>query len=453
MDRKAAAFASRFFIKSFGCQMNVYDATRMADTLGAAGYSETTETKEADIILLNTCHIRERASENVYSTLGRMREIKEERASRGFETLIGVTGCVAQADGAEIFRRQPSVDMVIGTQAYHRLPEAISMAREHHKAIFTQFEIDEKFEKPPMATTATMRSRGLSAFVTIQEGCDKFCTFCVVPYTRGAEVSRPVEKVLVEIRELAANGVREVTLLGQNVNAYLGGQSGQPDLSLAGLIREVAAIDGMVRVRYTTSHPCDVTRDLIEAHRTIEAMMPFMHLPVQSGSDRILKAMNRRHTAEYYRDTVADVRAARPDIALSSDFIVGFPGESDADFAATMALVETVGFASAYAFKYSARPGTPGADLPDRVDDEVKAKRLAALQSILDAQRRAFNAASVGTWVDVLFEKPGNHAGQIAGKTPHHQPIYVMGPEKSIGSVARVEVVELGSNSFRGRLL
>ncbi len=455
-DEAASAAADararrKVFVKSYGCQMNVYDAGRMVDALAGAGYDEAAAMEEADLVVLNTCHIRERATEKVFSELGKLRELERDRAARGRETMIAVAGCVAQAEGAEILRRQRAVDIVVGPQSYHRLPELVAAARRA-PVVDTEFPVEEKFDHLPRPARAKTLARGPSAFVTVQEGCDKFCAFCVVPYTRGAEYSRSEAAVLAEIADLAAAGVREITLIGQNVNAWRGaGADGAPS-TLGALIGRAARLPGIARLRYTTSHPCDMDDDLIAAHRDEPALAPYLHLPVQSGSDRILEAMNRRHDAALYRDIVARVRAARPDIALSSDFIVGFPGESEADFAATLGLIEEVGFAAAFSFKFSPRPGTPAAQAPDQIDEATKSARLARLQALVEAQRQAFNAATVGKVCDVLFEKPGRHRGQIAGKTPWLQAVQVDGPAGLIGRVAEVELVAQGPNSLFGRL-
>jgi tRNA-2-methylthio-N6-dimethylallyladenosine synthase len=443
----------RVHIKSFGCQMNVYDAQRMADVLAPEGFVETDRPDDADLVILNTCHIREKAAEKVYSELGRLRVMKGERARAGFTTTVAVAGCVAQAEGAEIVRRAPVVDLVVGPQSYHRLPDLLQAAARGARPVDTEFPEEDKFKSLPRPDEAKIRSRGVSAFLTVQEGCDKFCTFCVVPYTRGSETSRPVQRILEEARGLADAGVREVTLIGQNVNAYHGeGPEGRA-WSLARLIEAVAGVPGVERIRYATSHPRDMGDDLIALHRDLPALMPFLHLPVQAGSDRVLKAMNRRHTGDDYRRIVEKVRGARPDIALSSDFIVGFPGESDEEFEETMRLVRDVGFASAYSFKYSARPGTPAAERPDTVDEAVKAERLARLQALLADQQKAFNAGNVGRITDVLFEKKGRHPGQIAGKTPWLQAIQIDGPESLVGQVARVEITGLATWSLFGRLV
>ncbi len=432
--------------------MNVYDAQRMTDLLAPEGYRETPSIEDADLVILNTCHIRERATEKIFSELGKIRLLKQERAAAGHATKLVVAGCVAQAEGAEILRRQKAVDVVVGPQSYHRLPELLARADAGFRPIDTDFELDDKFARLPAPSRSRTRARGPSAFLTVQEGCDKFCTFCVVPYTRGAELSRPMAPILAEARALVEAGVREITLLGQNVNGYHGDDAHGRPVRLAALCRHLAAIPGLDRIRYTTSHPNDQDDDLIAAHRDLPALMPFLHLPVQSGSDRILKAMNRRHTAAAYLDLVGRMRAARPDIALSSDFIVGFPGESDADFEATLDLIRQVGFASTFSFKYSPRPGTPGADMAGQVEDAVMRERLARLQMLVEAQRQAFNAALVGRTVDVLFERGGRHPGQLTGKSPYLQQVQVDGPETMIGRIAPVTIVAQATNSLFGRL-
>lgn len=442
----------KVFVKSYGCQMNAHDATRMADVLAPEGYVESDDIADADLVILNTCHIRERASEKVFSELGKVREIKAERARRGEATLIAVAGCVAQAEGAEVLRRQKAVDLVVGPQSYHRLPELLRQARPGAPVIDTDFPADDKFNHLAAPDPARIRRRGVSAFMTVQEGCDKFCTFCVVPYTRGAEFSRPVEKIAAEVERLARHGVREVTLLGQNVNAYHGLDAAGRPAGLADLVRRMARIEGIARVRYTTSHPCDMGEDLIAAHREVPELMPFLHLPVQSGSDRILQAMNRRHGAAHYMEVISRIRAARPDIALSSDFIVGFPGETEAEFQATLDLAAAVGFASTFFFKYSPRPGTPGAELPDQIDESVKSERLARLQNLVEAQRHAFNRGTVGKTVDVLFERPGRYPGQIVGKSPYLQQVQADAPADWIGRVAPVEIIDVSANSLFGRV-
>jgi tRNA-2-methylthio-N6-dimethylallyladenosine synthase len=443
----------KLFVKSFGCQMNVYDSHRMADMLAPEGFAETSSVEDADLVILNTCHIREKAADKVYSELGRIRVLKQAAAQQGRKLTIAVAGCVAQAEGEEIIRRAPAVDLVVGPQSYHRLPELLDRAEREGAVIDTEFPLEDKFDilRPP--AREAIRARGVSAFVTVQEGCDKFCTFCVVPYTRGAEVSRPVMKIVVEVERLADAGVREVTLIGQNVNAYHGeGPDGRP-WTLGRLLERVAEVSGIARLRYTTSHPCDMEASLIAAHRELPSLMPYLHLPVQSGSDRILAAMNRRHTRADYLETIASMRAAQPNIAFSSDFIVGFPGESEEDFRATLALVDEVGYAGAFSFKYSPRPGTPAADMADQIADEVKAERLYRLQAAIDRHQAAFNARCRGRPFDVLFEKPGRHPGQIVGRSPYLQPVQVTGPSTMIGDIAAVTITEISANSLFGALM
>jgi tRNA-2-methylthio-N6-dimethylallyladenosine synthase len=441
----------RAFIKSYGCQMNVYDSERMGDILALEGYDFADSAEAADLVLLNTCHIRERASEKVFSELGRLRALKEARRAAGDEMLIGVAGCVAQAEGGEIMRRESAVDLVVGPQSYHRLPDLLRRARDGGRVTDTDFPIEDKFAELPALSEPRIRARGVAAFVTVQEGCDKFCSFCVVPYTRGAEFSRPVAQVLADVERLARAGVREVTLLGQNVNAYHGEDERGRTCSLGRLIRRLAEIPGIARLRYTTSHPADMDDELIAAHREVPALMPYLHLPIQSGADRVLAAMNRKHSAARYLDIIKGVRQARPDIALSSDFIVGFPGESEADFEATLALVRAVGYAGAFSFKYSRRPGTPGADRTDQIDESVKEERLARVQALIDEQRRAFNAETVGRTMDVLIEKSGRHSGQIAGRSPYLQAVHLDGPEELICQVVPVEIIAAAPNSLLGR--
>jgi tRNA-2-methylthio-N6-dimethylallyladenosine synthase len=436
------------FIKSYGCQMNVYDSGRMADVVAADGYGEAGSAEDADLVILNTCHIREKAAEKVYSELGRLKVLKQDRARSGRETTVVVAGCVAQAEGAEIMRRAPVVDAVVGPGSYHRLPELLHGARQHRNRIEADFAQAEKFDALPRIQAARLRGRAVSAFLTVQEGCDKFCSFCVVPYTRGAELSRPVSAIVQEARELIATGVREITLIGQNVNAFHGeGPDGRP-WSLARLIRAIADLPGLARVRYTTSHPRDMSDDLIDAHAEIPALMPYLHLPVQSGSDRVLKAMNRRHSADTYLRLIERVRRARPDIALSSDFIVGFPGESEAEFEDTLRLAGEVGFAASFSFKYSPRPGTAAADATDQVPEEAKDERLRRLQAVLERDRQSFNRATVGRVLDVLIEKPGRHAGQLNGKTPYLQQVQVTGAEVAPGEIATVRVTATAPNSL-----
>jgi tRNA-2-methylthio-N6-dimethylallyladenosine synthase len=443
----------RVYIKSFGCQMNIYDAQRMADLLAADGYIGTGQVEEADLVILNTCHIREHASEKMYSKLGKLRALKSSRAAHGKETRIVVAGCVAQAEGGEVFRRQQAVDAVVGPQSYHRLPNILRQLKSEQRVADTEFPVESKFDFLAAPQAEAIRARGVSAFVTVQEGCDRFCTFCVVPYTRGVEVSRPVESIVAEVDALSRAGVREVTLIGQNVNAYHGAEGDGGSATLAKLCACIAQVPGIARIRYTTSHPGDMDASLIAAHRDLPSLMPFLHLPVQSGSDRILAAMNRKHTRKDYIGLIAEIRAARPDIALSSDFIVGFPGESEEDFEQTMDLVERVGFANAFSFKYSPRPGTPAADSPHQIPEAVKARRLARLQMRLDEQRRAFDAKMAGRTIDVLIEKPGRHLGQVAGKSPYLQAVHMEGNRDLIGTVVRAEVISAGAHSLFAKLL
>lgn len=438
-------------IKSFGCQMNVYDGQRMADILSHQGYEETATPEGADLILLNTCHIRDRAVQKVYTELGKLRDIKKAQQADGQETRIVVAGCVAQAEGGEIQRRQPAVDLVVGPQAYHRLPELLAEAGRK-RVVDTDLPIEDKFGFLPAPKPQAIRSRGVSAFVTVQEGCDKFCAFCVVPYTRGAEFSRPVGQILVEVERLAQAGVRDVTLIGQNVNAFHGEGPDGAVWGLARLMRRVAEVPGIARIRYTTSHPRDMDDDLIAAHRDLPQAMPFLHLPVQAGSDRILAAMNRKHTGDDYRRLIERIRKARPDIALSSDFIVGFPGETDADFEDTIRLVDEIGFASSYSFKYSSRPGTPAGDLEHQIPRAVMDERLYRLQARIEHHRQAFNAAMVGRTVDVLLERVGRHPGQLAGKSPYLQAVQIESDANQIGDIVRVTIERAGSNSLFGRL-
>ncbi|MDP3898948.1 MAG: tRNA (N6-isopentenyl adenosine(37)-C2)-methylthiotransferase MiaB [Mesorhizobium sp.] len=440
--------AKRYFVKTYGCQMNVYDSQRMSDALTEDGYSETTDVQDADLILLNTCHIREKAAEKVYSAVGRLRELKADRASAGKETMIAIAGCVAQAEGAEILRRAPAVDLVIGPQTYHRLPDAVRRARAGEKVVETDYAVEDKFDHLPSPKASVTRSRGVTAFLTVQEGCDKFCTFCVVPYTRGSEVSRPVSRIVAEAERLAASGVRELTLLGQNVNAWHGvGEDGR-EWGLGALLFRLAEIPGIARLRYTTSHPRDMDDALIAAHRDLPALMPYLHLPVQSGSDLILKRMNRRHTAADYLRLVERIRSARPDIAMSGDFIVGFPGETDADFDATMKLIDDVGYAAAYSFKYSPRPGTPGADMDDHVPEAVKDERLQRLQALLSRQQADFVTSLTGRDVDVLIDKPGRQAGQIVGRSPWLQPVIIDEKAAEIGDIVTVRIMRTGYNTL-----
>ena len=439
------AIPKRVHVKTYGCQMNVYDSERMAEALSPLGYTTTDSATDADLVLINTCHIREKASEKLYSDLGRLRDMKAERAD-GDHVMIAVTGCVAQAEGDEIIRRAPDVDLVIGPQAYHRLPELISRRSKGEKAAFApQFEPESMFQ-----TLSTSREvHGVSAFLTVQEGCDKFCAFCVVPYTRGAEYSRPAAQMLEEARGLASKGVRELTLLGQNVNAYCGDDDGA-SVDLATLIRRLAQTPGLTRLRYTTSHPNDMSEALIEAHAEIDALMPYLHLPVQSGSDRILAAMNRKHSAEDYLKVVERLRKARPDLALSGDFIVGFPGETESDFEDTLSLIRTVSYASAFSFKYSRRPGTPAAGSAAQVDEEIKTERLARLNALLEDQRQAFNRSKIGETFPVLFEKPGRHEGQLIGRSQWLQAVWAEAPTRLIGQLENVRITGVGPNSLTG---
>ena len=444
----------KLFIKTYGCQMNVYDTERMTDALEPMGYELSPSIEGADLVILNTCHIREKAAEKVYSELGRIRQIKERREQDGKRTLIGVAGCVAQAEGEEMIRRAPVVDLVFGPQTYHRLPDMIGRLEADADAmVVTEFPAEDKFTHLGQPSPARLVARGTTAFVTVQEGCDKFCTFCVVPYTRGAEFSRPVERIEREVRELAGAGVREITLLGQNVNAYHGEGPDGASWSLGRLIDAVSKIDGLERIRYTTSHPRDMDDELIAVHRDNSKLMPYLHLPVQSGSDRILDAMNRKHSADDYHRVIERIRAARPDIALSSDFIVGFPGETDADFEATLELVREVEYAQAYSFKYSPRPGTPAADQDDQIAEEVKAERLAVLQDLLNEQQVAFNRSCVGRHMDVLFDRSGRRPGQLVGRSPFLQAVHVDAPEHRFGALARVEVTQAGPNSLSATLV
>ena len=439
----------KLFIKTYGCQMNVYDSDRMTDVLAPLGYTATGSAEGADMVILNTCHIREKASEKVFSELGRLRMMKERaRDQEGREVAIAVAGCVAQAEGEEITRRAPWVDIVVGPQTYHRLPELVSRIDPgaRRRAVDTEFPEEVKFDQLP----GEHAPRGPAAFLSVQEGCDKFCAFCVVPYTRGAEYSRPAAGILEEARRLVASGTCELTLLGQNVNAYHGEAPDGSVWSLARLIRELAEIDGLARIRYTTSHPLDMEDDLIAAHRDVPALMPYLHLPVQSGSDRVLDAMNRRHTHDVYLRILDRLREARPDIAFSGDFIVGFPGESNRDFADTLALVDKVGYASAYSFKYSPRPGTPAAASEEQVPEAVKSERLEALQQLLNAQQFAFNKATEGRVMDVLIERRGGRDGQVGGRSPYMQSVNIEAGENLVGSILSCRIVEAKQNSIIG---
>ncbi len=435
----------KLFVKTYGCQMNVYDSERMAEALGGEGYEQVDSPDGADMILLNTCHIREKAAEKVYSELGRFRPLREANP----DLKIGVAGCVAQAEGEEIMRRQPMVDLVVGPQTYHRLPKMMEALDKGEKALDTDFPEEDKFAHLPKLRT----TRGPTAFLTVQEGCDKFCSFCVVPYTRGAEVSRPAARLLGEAQALVERGVREITLLGQNVNAYHGEGADGAEWGLARLIREMAKIDGLDRIRFTTSHPNDMDDDLIAAHADSEKLMPYLHLPVQAGSDKILKAMNRKHTRDDYMRLIERIRAVRPDLHLSGDFIVGFPGETEADFEDTLDLVRQVGYGTAYSFRYSARPGTPAMERDGQVPEVEASARLQRLQELLGEQQKATQDAMVGREVKVLFEKSGREPGQMVGKSEYLHAVHVDGPSDLRGKIAPVEIVESRSNSLRGRLV
>jgi tRNA-2-methylthio-N6-dimethylallyladenosine synthase len=443
----------KVFIKTYGCQMNVYDSQRMADQLTAEGYGATETLEDADLVLINTCHIREKAAEKVYSELGRIREIKQARKLEGRNMLLGVTGCVAQAEGTEILRREKAVDMVIGPQTYHRLPSILRRAAQGERVIDNDHAVEDKFDHLANPDKKAVQSRGVTAFVTIQEGCDKFCSFCVVPYTRGAEVSRPVAQVLKEVERLASMGVREITLLGQNVNAWRGKAEDGSNWNFARLLNRLSDLPGIARLRYTTSHPRDMDDELIAAHRDNPAIMPFLHLPVQSGSDRILRAMNRRHTAQDYLSLIDRIRAARPDIAMSGDFITGYPGETDEDHEATMDLVRKVGFAQTYSFKYSPRPGTPAATEADQIAESVKDTRLDALKKLLSEQQKSFVESFVGKEMAVLVEKPGRKPGQKISRSPWLQPVILDENDCEIGDIVNVRITRSGQNSLFGELI
>jgi tRNA-2-methylthio-N6-dimethylallyladenosine synthase len=440
----------KLFVRSYGCQMNVYDAQRMADALAPEGYVETATPDDADLVVLNTCHIREKAVEKVYSELGRMRELKVDRKAGGGDMMIAVAGCVAQAEGAEILRRERGVDLVVGPQSYHRLPDLVAQARTA-RVVDTEFPLEDKFAHLPAASAAKTLARGPAAFLTVQEGCDKFCTFCVVPYTRGSEVSRRVAQIVAEAERLADHGVRELSLLGQNVNAFHGEGPDGKVWGLGRLLERLAKIPGISRLRYMTSHPRDMNDELIAAHRDLKELMPYLHLPVQSGSDRILAAMNRGHSAADYLRLIDRVRAAQPDLALSSDFITGFPGELDEDFQATLDLVRKVGFASTFTFKYSPRPGTPAADM-DQVPEDISSSRLLELQALLEDQRQDFNRGCVGRVMPVLFDRAGRNPGQIAGRSPYLQPVQIESDKVSIGDIVPVRIVSNSRNSLFGIL-
>jgi len=440
--------SQKLFIRTYGCQMNVYDSARMADVLAPLGFRQAETPEGADMVIVNTCHIREKAAEKTFSELGRLNRLKEARAAAGGHMVLAVAGCVAQAEGEEILRRAPYVDIVLGPQTYHRLPEMLAKAQRVGGGVLdTEFPVEAKFDHLP----AAVAPQGPTAFLTVQEGCDKFCTFCVVPYTRGAEFSRPAARILAEARRLAAAGAREITLLGQNVNAYHGEAPQGGEWGLGRLCLALAEIEGLERLRYTTSHAADMDDALIAAHRDCDKLMPYLHLPAQAGADRVLKAMNRRYRRKDYIDVVDRLRRARPDLALSGDFIVGFPGESEADFEATLSLVREVGYAQAYSFKYSPRPGTPAPLLPDQVPEPEKAERLGRLQSLLAEQQRAFNADRVGECLPVLLERPGRHPGQLVGRSPYMQAVHLDAAGAGIGDLVNVEIVSAGLNSLEGR--
>ena len=438
----------KVFVKTYGCQMNVYDSERMRDVLAPLGYAETLSPQDADLVILNTCHIREKAVEKVYSELGKLRLMKRDRDKQGKAMLIAVAGCVAQAEGDEIVRRVPAVDLVFGPQTYHRLPQLLARAQGgERRVVETEFPAEDKFAD---LAARSNPARGVAAFLTVQEGCDKFCTFCVVPYTRGAEFSRPVAQIMAEARKLAAQGVRELTLLGQNVNAFHGLGSAGDSVTLAGLVAELSRIEGIDRLRYMTSHPRDMSDGLISAHAGNLKLMPYLHLPVQSGSDAVLKAMNRGHTAEHYLKLIARIRQARPDMALSGDFIAGFPGETDADFRATLDLVREVRYAGAYSFKYSPRPGTPAAESEKQISEAEKSARLSELQALIHAQQTDFNAAQLGRHLAVLVEKPGREPGQLVGRSPYLQAVHIQAGPELIGQIIDTHITAIGTNSLSG---
>jgi tRNA-2-methylthio-N6-dimethylallyladenosine synthase len=449
-QRMSPSVSKRVYIKTYGCQMNVYDSARMADLLEPYGYLVVETARDADVVILNTCHIREKAAEKVYSELGTIRRLKATKSERGGKMIVAVAGCVAQAEGAEIIRRAPCVDLVLGPQSYHRLPKLIDRALRAGAAgiLDTEFPVEPKFDFLPEVTIR----QGPTAFLTVQEGCDKFCSFCVVPYTRGVEYSRPVVQILAEAHKFVRGGAREVTLLGQNVNAYHGEGPDGRQWCLGALIRHLAEVSGLDRIRYTTSHPLDVDEQLIAAHREVPQLMPFLHLPVQSGSDRILALMNRRHTAADYRHIVERLRSARPDLALSTDLIVGYPGEGEDDFQATVDLVEEVRFAQAFSFKYSPRPGTPAASASGQVPEKVKSERLATLQLLLTKQQRAFNEACVGRVLPVLLEKLGRHERQLVGRSPFLQSVHVTAAADRIGQIVPARISAATVNSLSGSI-
>ena len=441
MDKQTRREPKRLFIETYGCQMNAYDSERMRDVLAPLGYAIVDKPDDADLVILNTCHIREKATDKVYSEIGRLRAHKERRAAEGKGMIVAIAGCVAQAEGEVIMARAPTVDLVVGPQAYHKLPELIARAaRKSGERLATEFTAQEKFDSLPRR-----KPDGVTAFLSIQEGCDKFCTFCVVPYTRGAEYSRPLGDVLTEARGLVEKGVREITLLGQNVNAYHDGHA-----NFVGLLSALTRLDGLARLRYMTSHPAEMTDDLIALHGSEPKLMPFLHLPVQSGSDRILKAMNRKHDGAHYRGVVERLRAARRDIALSTDFIVGFPGETEHDFEATLRLVREIGFVSAYSFKYSPRPGTPAAAMLGQIEDAVKAERLARLQALVFEQQVAFNRAHINRVLPVLVAGKGRMLGQKHGRSPYLQSVHFDDETAVAGDIVAVRIVSASQNSLAG---
>ncbi|MEE9375365.1 MAG: tRNA (N6-isopentenyl adenosine(37)-C2)-methylthiotransferase MiaB [Rhizobiaceae bacterium] len=438
----------KVFIKTWGCQMNVYDSTRLQDALEGDGYVPTPTMADADLVLLNTCHIREKAAEKVYSDIGRIRKLKEQREKAGRPLTLGVTGCVAQAEGEEIIRREKAVDLVVGPQTYHRIPQIVAKALSHGPQVETDYDVEDKFAHMPLATKTQVQARGPTAFLTVQEGCDKFCTFCVVPYTRGAEFSRSHEQILTEAKTLVDAGVREITLLGQNVNGWHGVGPKGTEMRLGELLYDLAEMGGIERLRYVTSHPKDMDDGLINAHRELDCLMPYLHLPVQAGSDKILKSMNRSHTAFEYLEIIRKVREARPDIAISGDMIVGFPGESDEDFEATMEIARQTNYAACYSFKYSMRPGTPGAEMDNQIEEAVKSERLARLQTLLNQQRQQFNEGCVGKTINVLLEKPGRNEEQWIGRSPWLQSVVVPASAGKIGDIVRVKIVAAQTNSL-----
>jgi tRNA-2-methylthio-N6-dimethylallyladenosine synthase len=448
------SMTKKLFIKTWGCQMNVYDSGRMADVVAPLGYAATEDVAEADLVIFNTCHIREKATEKLFSELGRLRPLQKAKAEQGSRMMVAVAGCVAQAEGPEIQRRAPYVDMVFGPQTYHQLPEMIAkVSRGAGIILNTEFTTEAKFDQLPDQHPDVKGRDNVSAFLSIQEGCDKFCSFCVVPYTRGAEFSRSVPSLIAEAERLVQNGAREITLLGQNVNAFHGEGPDGKSWGLGRLFHRLADIQGLKRLRYMTSHPRDMDDELIHAHRDLPQLMPFLHLPVQSGSDAILDAMNRKHTSDDYRRIIDRLRAARPDMALSSDFIIGFPGESDKDFAHTMQLIRDVGFAQAYSFTYSRRPGTPAAVMPNQIEESVKSARLQELQQLLREQQEQFNQTMLGKDLPILFDRAGRMEGQVHGRTPYMQAIHVDGPARIIGQEMSATITKVGMNSLTGQIL